>query len=169
MKFVEVIREGIEDIVSIQIATLHGGDVPLDSAIDEATKKKIEALIEKQVGRVLEAQNAWLDAESGSERRKLKRVLRSEKRTLAELRLELYAVAPRDIFSKVEIAMGKAATAAYSKYHISAESVNFLNSSLGEDKAHILEAHNNHVKTAIDARQSLLNMAKELVELGMSL
>lgn len=169
MTLLEIIKEGIDEVSSIHVATLHGGDIPLDSALDEATTQKVEALIEKQQDKVNVAQNAWLDAADNGERRKLKKTLRQEKRRLAELRLELYSVSPRDIFSKVEVALGKASTAGYTKYHISSNTVNFVNSSLGEDKAHILEAHDNHVRTALEARQSLLNLAKELIELGMSL
>lgn len=169
MTLLEIIKEAIEDITSIQIATLHGGNIPMNSVIDQDAKKKIEALIETQEKKVADAQNAWLDAEEKAERRKLKRKLLAEKRRLAELRMELFAISPRDIFSKIEVAMGQASAAGYSKYHLSSNSVNFINSDLGEEKSYLLEAHDMNVQTALQSRQDLINAAKDLIQLGMSL
>ena len=166
MGFLETVKNGLQDITSLEVATLHGGDVPLDTAIDEASKKEIETKVKAQEDKVKAARTAWLNAEERSDRNRKRREYRQEKKELNRLNTELYAVSPNDIFSKIEIAMGKASTVGYTKYEFAGDSVNFQNSSIGEEQSYLREAHQKSVESALEVRQQLLDLAEKLMGKG---
>lgn len=166
MSFTNIIKEAIEDITSLEVATLHGNDIPLDSGIDQKVKAEIEKKITAQRETVNASRTAWLNEEDRSEGRKKKREFRAARRRLNELESELLAVSPADIFGKIQNALGQAATAGYSKYEVNGDSVNFLNSSLGDDGQFLLDAHKQNIETAQAARQRLIDTATQLTKMG---
>lgn len=166
MSFINIIQEAAEEITDLEVATLHGGDIVLDSAIDAAAKAEIEQKIDEQRKKVDATRSAWLAAEERADARKKKREFRAARRRLNELESELLAVSPADIFGKIQNALGKAATAGYSKFQANGDSVNFLNSTLGEEAQFLLDAHKQNVETAQAARQRLIDTATDLVKAG---
>lgn len=169
MGFIDNIRDTLEDITSLEVVTLHGGDVVLNQAIDAEAKNEIEAKIAEQQAKLKAARTAYLNAEDKSDKRKKKKEYRAEKRDLNDLRAELLAVSPRDIFGKVEVAMGEASTVGYAKYEFGGDSVNYINSGISPEQEYLREAHAKNVASAVEVRQQLLDLAKSLLGKGTDL
>jgi hypothetical protein len=166
MSLITIIKEAVEDLTSLQIATLHGSGITLNSGIDATAKAELEKKIAEQQTALNAARNQWLAATDLTDRWDKHRVYRAAKSRLNELQEELHGISPTDIFAKIQLAMGQAKTAGYTRLQINGDSTNFFDSALTEDQAFLTEAHKANVQAAVDVRQKLIDTAKDLLKIG---
>jgi hypothetical protein len=168
MSLVTVIKEALEEVSSLQIATLYGSGITLGSGIDAATKADLEKKIADQQGVVNADRSAWLAAANLGDRWDRHRDYRASKARLAELQEELHGVSPSEIFAKIQLSLGEAKTAGYSRLQIGGDSTNYFDASLSADQAFLIEAHKANVQAAQDARQKLIDTATSLLKIGQA-
>ena len=166
MSFLSQIKNAIEDISSLQIATLYGSAMTLDSGIDQALKAELEKKIADQITAVNVARSSWLAATELPERWDAHREYRAAKARLSELREEYHGVSPIDIFERAQLAMGHAKTAGYTRLQLAGDSTNYYDAELTAEQTFLIDAHKASVESAIAARQKLVDTAATLLKLG---
>lgn len=168
MALLNVIKEALEEVTSLQVATLYGASITLDSGIDPSAKSNLEQKIAEQTTLVNDTQTAWLAATELSDRWDKHRAYRSAKRRLAELNEVLNGVSPSDIFAKIQLSMSAAKTAGYSRLQMGGDSTNYFDAGLTADQTFLIDAHKANVQSAIDTRQKLIDTAAGLLKVGQA-
>jgi hypothetical protein len=168
MSIISILKEALEEVSSLQVATLYGSGITLDSGIDAAVKAALQKKIADQQVAVDAARTAWLDASDPGDRWEQHRAYRAAKSRLAELQAELNGVNPAEIFAKIQLSLGTAKTAGYSRLQLAGDGTHFLDADLGEAQAFLIEAHKAHVQAAQDSRQKLIDTAASLLKIGQA-
>jgi hypothetical protein len=166
MSLVSLIKEALEEVTSLQIATLYGTGISLDSGVDQTAKADLEKKIAEQQTAVNTARTAWLAATDLTDRWDKRRAYRAAKARLLELQEDLNGISPSEIFAKIQLSMKSAKTAGYTRLQIGGDSTNYLDASLTQDQNFLLEAHQANVQAATETRQRLIDTATDLLKIG---
>lgn len=166
MHLLNIIQEAIEDLTSLQVATLYGSSISLEAGIDTEAKADLDKKIASQQSLVNSTRAEWLAASDFGERMSKRRTYRDAKSRLSELHQELNGVSPREIFDKIQLAMRLSKAAGYTRLDLNGDSTNYVDAGLSEENAFLIEAHKANVQAAQEARQRIIDTATQLLKLG---
>jgi hypothetical protein len=166
MNLINLIQDALADLTSLQVATLYGEGITVESGIDAEAKADLEKKIAGQRTVVNAARAEWLSATDFGDRMAKRRLYRDAKSRLSELQQELDGVSPREIFDKIQLALKHSTAGGYTRLDLNGDSTNYMDKGLGEDSTFLVEAHKANVQAAQEARQRLLDIATGLLKLG---
>lgn len=172
MNFNQWISEITDDLSSLEVATLTklSGTTGSLSLVKEVSPNSKEGkALSAAKATVLAKQDELLDVlalplseeldkkEKRVKVREAKRSLREAERQLKETEKALGIYDPKDLFSKIRVALPKADLVAYSRFELEGDSMNFINSDPAVEQ--LVNKHHHMVAASQEARKALFDIA----------
>ncbi len=170
MNFNQWISEITDDLSSLEVATLTNLSGPTGSLTlvekFSATSNKGKALqaakdkvlnAQDDLLKVLETTTGLTRKEKRDKIREAKRTLRETERQLTETEKALGIYDPKDLFSKIRVALPTADLVAYSRFELEGDSMNFINSNPAVEP--LVNRHHHMVAASQEARKALFDIA----------
>ncbi len=166
------IEEAVEDLLSLEVATLTndaGQALPLKrTLLDNEVGREQTAYdqVEKERAAVLESIKAGKTTKEDREAtRAAKKALREAKTQYSEVCDALGIYDPKEIFKEIRSNLNEGVLVAYSRFEFEGDSVNFVNND--ESVSSLVSEHQNMVAASQESRKALFESAIKLLKSGL--